>query len=88
MPHKNPTGYWEHRGSYSVLLTDNASTDHLPSEASLMGRTVRVENGRIRQVMGGIQFYADGKPLYWGYKFIKEIRDGAGKLIWQNWDYR
>lgn len=88
MTHTNPTGYWECQGSYSVLLTDDAKTDHLPPGAYLYGRTVRVRYGRIKQVMGGIQFYAKDTPFSWGYKFIKEIRGEGDRLIWQNDNYR
>lgn len=91
MAHKNPTGYWEHQGSYLVFLTDDAGMDYLPVGARLVGgaeKTVRVEHGRIKQVMGGIQFYAGEQPFAWGYKFIKKICDGMGNVIWQNYDYR
>ena len=88
MAFKNPTGYWEYQGSYSVVLTDYAATDNLPTGASVHGKTVSVSRGRIKQVMGGIQFYAYEQPFFWGYKFIKEVRDGNGNLIWQNYNYR
>jgi len=85
---KNPTGYWEYQGSYSVLLTDDASTDRLPSTVSIHGRIVRVAVGRVKQTMGGIQCYSYEVPFYWGYDCMKEIRDGAGNLIWQNRHYQ
>lgn len=88
MSHKNPTGFWMHKGSYSVLLTDEAGTDLIPRGAELRGRTVHVRNGLVAQSMGGINFYAEGVAFGWDYKGIKEIRDGAGKLIWQNENYR
>lgn len=88
MVFKNPTSYWEHQGSYSVVLTDDATTDHLPTGVSVRGKTVSVPRGRIKQVMGGIQFYADEQPFSWGYKFIKEVRDGNDNLVWQNYNYR
>ena len=87
MAHKNSTGYWEHQGTYSVVLTDNADTSRLPEGILLQKRTISVENGRIKQTMGGIQFYVNEQPFCWSYSFIKEIRNSNGKLIWQNRDY-
>jgi hypothetical protein len=86
--HQNPSGFWEHQGSFSVLLTYDAQTNHLPCGALLQERTVHVRHGRIKQSMGGIDFYADEQCFGWSYRFIKQIRDGAGNLIWQNRDYR
>ena len=88
MSHKNPTGYWVYKGSYSVLLADEAGTKRLPPGAVLDGRTVRVQDGSVAQSMGGINFHAKGISFGWGYKGIKEIRDGAGRLLWQNESYR
>ncbi|TSC60264.1 MAG: hypothetical protein LiPW15_142 [Parcubacteria group bacterium LiPW_15] len=88
MSHKNPTGCWVYKGSYSVLLADEAGTNHLPPGAVLSGRTVRVQDGSVAQSMGGINLYAEGISFGWGYKGLKEIRDGRGKLLWQNKDYR
>lgn len=88
MVFRNPTGYWEYEGSYSVLLADDAETDLLPHGATLHGHVVHVRNGCIKQTIGGIQFYAEGKPFCWSYKRIKEIRDSNDKLLWQNRDCR
>lgn len=88
MAFKNPSGYWSHDGSFSVILTDDATTDHVPRGAQVDGHTVRVQNGRVKQVMGGIQLYANDEPFAWGYKYIKEIRDGKNNLLWQNFNYR
>ncbi len=84
----NPTGYWEHQGAYSVELTDDAKTDIVFRSVVIEGRVATVTHGRIKQVMGGIQFYSLEQPFCWSYKFIKTIRDGSGKLLWVNWDYR
>ena len=84
----NPTGYWEHQGSYSVELVPGAAKSHLPPTARVSGNTVHVQTGRVKQSMGGIQFYSFEQPFSWGYKFIKAIKDGSGNLIWQNHDYR
>lgn len=88
MAHQNPSGYWEYQGKYLILLTDEALTDNVPRNAYVSGHAVRVDHGRIKQSMGGIQFYAMEQPFAWNYKFIKEIRDSNNDLIWQNWDYR
>ena len=85
---KNPAGYWEHQGAYTVELTDDAPTDHLPDQAVVEGRIVRVAVGRIKQVMGGIQFYCHEQPFSWGYKKIKTIKGSNGELIWINNQYR
>lgn len=84
----NPTGYWEYQGAFSVELTDAADLSHVPEGVSVAGQTATVARGRIKQVMGGIQLYALEQPFCWGYKFIKAIRDGSGKLLWVNRDYR
>ena len=84
---KNPIGYLEYAGAYFVSLTKNAVTDHLPKMAFEQGKVVYTQNGRIKQTMGGIQFYASEEPFSWDYKFIKEIRDKNWNLIWQNWNY-
>lgn len=41
---KNPTGYWEHQGSYSVELFPGTPKDRLPSGSIVSGDTVRVQN--------------------------------------------
>ena len=87
MTFTNPTGYWEHNGGYAVLLTDDTVTDRLPSSVLVHGKTVRVEHGLVAQSIGGIQFYSDGQPFFWRYKFVKEVRNKDGKLIWQNNTY-
>jgi len=88
MSQKNSTGYWEHRGSYSVLLADKADTSDLPPGAVLSGRTVHVQDGSVDQSsIGGIILYVKGVPFRWGRKGIKEIRDGRGRLLWENDNY-
>ena len=88
MTFTNPTGYWGYNGAYVVLLTDDTATDRLPSSVLVHGKTVRVAHGLVTQSIGGIQFYADGQPFFWRYKFVKEVRDKNGKLIWQNNTHR
>ena len=84
----NPTGCWEHNGGYTLLLTDDTTTECLPSSVLVRGKTVRVERGLVAQSIGGIQFYADGQPFFWRYKFVKEVRDKNGQLLLQNHIHR
>lgn len=84
----NPTGCWEHRGAYTVLLTDDAATDRLPGSVLVHNKTLHVAQGLVAQSIGGIQFYADGQPFFWRYPFVKAIRDKDGNLIWLNNIYR
>ncbi len=84
MSFQNPTGYWEHQGAYSVELTPEAETNRVPEGVRVNGTVVTVEVGRVKQTMGGIQLYALEKPFYWGYSYIRCIRDGDGKLLWVN----
>ena len=85
---KNPSGYWEHNKAFSVELTPDADKSIAPSSAEVQGDIVRVRNGRIKQVMGGIQLYSEESSFYWGYPKIKVIRDGNGNLLWVNYHYR
>ncbi len=86
--HQNPTGYWKYEGSYSVLLTDDAPTDRVPSGTRVSEKTIYVKCGQIHQAMGRIEFYVEEQLFFWRYSFIKEIRSGAGKLIWRNSSYK
>jgi len=85
---ENPEGYWEYGGAFSVELAPGVSKDNIPKDAFIEGNSVRVENGRIRQAIGGIQFYAKDQPFRWPYKDIVAIRDRDGNPIWLNNDYR
>lgn len=76
-----------YRGAYTVDLQPGAVTSHLPHDSvTIRGGVVSVPQGTVQQVMGGIQFYANGKPFSWGYKFIRRIRDAQGQTLWENWD--
>jgi hypothetical protein len=91
MDFTNPTGYWSFTGSYTVKLAIGANTEILPEgivvDASTMEFTVI--NGRIKQSIGGIQFYdSDNIPFHFGYKVLLEIRRAAGDPIWRNRDYK
>lgn len=85
---KNPSPYWEHQGAFSVELTPDADKSIAPATTEIRGDTVHVKQGRIKEVMGGIQLYSLESPFYWGYPRIKAIRDGNGNLLWVNYDYR
>ena len=84
---KNPSGYWGHRGSFTVELTPDTDKSIVPSGVEILGDIVRVKSGRIQQKMGGIQFYYRGTPFGWGYTKVKVIRDGSGNLLWVNWNF-
>ena len=85
---KNPSGNWEHDGTFSVELVSGTDKSIVPPSAEVEGDTVRVRHGRIEQTIGGIQLYSYESPFYWGYPSIKVIRDGQGKLLWVNYNYR
>ena len=85
---QNPSGYWEHRGSFSVELTKGAKKNIVPTSAKVQGNIVHVKHGSVEQMMGAIQLYSLGYPFHWGYSQMKVIRDGSGNLLWVNWDYQ
>ncbi|MEZ4104170.1 MAG: hypothetical protein R3B60_02705 [Candidatus Paceibacterota bacterium] len=85
---KNPSGYWKHDGSFSVELVPDADKSMVPTSAEIRGDTVHVCHGRIKQTMGSIQLYSYESQFCWGYPRIKVIRDGQGKLLWVNYNYR
>lgn len=85
---KNPSGYWEHNGAFSVELVGGADKSIIPSSAQIRGNTVVVQSGRIKQTIGGIQLYSQESPFYWGYPWIKVIRDSEGNLLWVNYNHR
>ncbi|MHB0865462.1 MAG: hypothetical protein ACYC1Y_00960 [Minisyncoccota bacterium] len=84
----NPKSYWQHQGPFSVELTDDADKSIAPATVKFEGNVAHVEDGYIKQTVGRIQLYASEKPFYWGYAFIKVIRDGNRKPIWVNYHYR
>lgn len=85
---RNPSGYWEYEGAFSVELTHEADKSIVPASAVIKGDTIYFSDGRIKQTIGGIQLYSSDQPFFWGYVFLKVIRDGKGKLIWVNYNYR
>ncbi len=84
----NHSGTWSHDGPFSVELTPDANKLIAPPGARIEGDTLHFRSGRVSQSVGGIQFFSSGKHFYWGYKFLKVIRDGAGNLLWVNDNYR
>lgn len=84
----NPKGYWEHQGAFSVELTDDADKSVAPESVVFDDQTAIIMYGHIKQTVGGIQLYAGDVPFYWGYRFIKAIRDGNRNLLWVNRDHR
>jgi hypothetical protein len=88
---ENPTGNWEHRGDFSVELVEGTETTHVPASESVMFKNgiAYVTSGKVQQCIGGIQMStAEMQPFYWGYSSVKVIRDGNGKLLWVNHDFR
>ena len=85
---RNPSGYWEYEGAFSVELTHEADKSIVPAGVKIKGDTIYVSNGRIKQTIGGIQLRSLNQPFFWGYQFLKVIRDGKGNLIWVNYTYR
>lgn len=83
---RNPTGYWRYNGTYVIKLNAGADLSIVPSSATVHGSLVRVPDGKVRQSMGGIQFYSgsDDAPFYWPYRCIITICDSNGDLIWVN----
>lgn len=85
---ENPTGNWEYNGAFSVELVPGADKSVVPQTAIVDGDIVRVNKGRIKQSIGGIQLYSEGNPFYWGYIWIKVIRNKNDDLLWVNYNYR
>lgn len=81
---QNPFGAWKHDGAFSVELTDDADMSIAPSSTRIIGQTVHVDYGYVTQSMGGIQLSSKGNQFFWGYRFIKVIRDSSGNLLWVN----
>lgn len=76
-----------YKGAFTVELWRNASLSVVKeTNAFISGKTINVPKGSVQQVIGGIQFYAEDKCFSWGYKFIKEIKNNKGEIIWENWD--
>ncbi|MDD5146850.1 MAG: hypothetical protein PHN39_03900 [Candidatus Pacebacteria bacterium] len=89
MRHKNPDGYWDYGGNYTVELTPTAETDELPDDLDIEKKEdvilVQVKDGGIKQQMGGIQFFDhEGNPFSWGYPWIQKIYNSKGELLWEN----
>jgi hypothetical protein len=80
----NPTGLWSHTGSYSIEFVPGSPTSHIPANVELNKSVARVHSGKVQQNMGGIDFTADRKTFCWGYRYLRCIRDGNGKLLWVN----
>jgi hypothetical protein len=78
----------DYEGSFSVRLKNKASEGISIKGVSTKGNIIKVAHGRAYQTPGGIQFYAEDIPFYWGYVFIKEIRDSDNQIIWQNYNYK
>lgn len=85
---RNSTGYWNHKGAFSVELVDGTDTSIVPSSAEIRGNIVFVSKGSVKQTMGGIQLNSAGVDFYWSYSRMKVIRDGKGNLLWVNNNHR
>ena len=85
---QNPDGYWKHHGSFSVELVSGASKDRIPKDVNAENDLIKVSQGRVEQQMGGIVFFSQEKHFRWPYREIKAIRDGDGRLLWVNDEYR
>lgn len=85
---QNPVGYWQHSGPFSIELSPEANKSKVPASAKIDGNTVRVQDGHLKQTIGGIQLYSKESPFYWGYTHIQVIRDGSGNLLWVNHNYK
>ena len=86
---QNPTGAWSYDGGFFVKLTDDAVVpENFSSLGTLVSSRFFVEHGRVEQSMGGMQKYSRGRPFYFGYRWIKNIRKTSGDLIWVNNNYR
>lgn len=96
--HVNPAGYWTHEGAYSIeFLIGRGSIwpQGMPLKekgVAVDGNVLHVSRGperRVCQSMGGIDFhFGNGIIRNWGYVFIGRIRNGRGKLLWQNKNYK
>lgn len=87
VPHRNPSGYWEYKGAFTVKLVPGSPKDKVPTTAIIQDTLVSVSQGRAYQTMGGIQLWAGEQPFSWSYGLIVSIRDSKGKLLWLNSDY-
>lgn len=80
----------EHDGAFSVEV-EPGTRQVEPSSATRDGNIVCVREGRVRQVMGGIQLYGRPNhedPFYFDYDNIVCIRKGDGALLWLNNSHR
>lgn len=89
---QNPAGYWDYDGGFTVELAQGAPVERvLPSSARWDGVKAHVQNGRVKQTMGGIQLYGRpnfGDPFYFGYGNIICIRKSDGALLWRNYSVK
>jgi hypothetical protein len=86
---RNPQSV-EYDGPFSVEVEPGAKRVE-PASATRTDNVVQVANGRVRQVMGGIQLYGlpdKQDPFYFGYESIVCIRKSDGTLLWLNNRYR
>jgi hypothetical protein len=87
----NPTEYWSYYGNFSIELVPNADKSRVPknSHNSIDNNIVTINNGAINHRSGGIQLYDSRRTqFYWGYHFIKCLRDKDGALLWVNDKHR
>ncbi len=80
------SGYIEHRGNYSVVLTQTANKGIVPSTVTVDGNVLRVKNGIVEQGVAGFNFSSGGETYFFGYSDIKVIRDSWGNQLWVNVD--
>lgn len=79
--------FWEHEGAFSIELSPDAYTYHVPKNGvAITENIVQVQDGKIQQFMGGMQFWVLKIPFAWGYRFIRCIRDAQGNILWENRD--
>ena len=84
---RNPGGYWEHKGVFSVDLTPDAYKDIVPDGAKIKGNTVHAQDGVVKLEPRGIRLCTRGAnrgSIWWPFIYVKVVRDGEGKPIWVN----
>ncbi|HEX9722229.1 MAG TPA: hypothetical protein VGA53_03105 [Candidatus Paceibacterota bacterium] len=82
----------EYTGTYSVIHTDTgveklfSGVVSFPNSVSVEKNRISVQNGRVQEVpVGGFQLYSEGDFFASiGYRYVKEIHDGIGNVLWQN----
>ncbi len=75
-----------YNGTFSVLLTDKASTDNAASVPGVVvgKEMVTVPSGSFSIVDGGIECHYEKRRFYWNSRYVRQIKDGDGNLLWQN----